>query len=383
MNPLEKKTVLVVDDAPANIQVVNSILKDMCKVRVATDGAKALALVKTDPPPDLILLDVVMPGMDGYEVCTRLKADPETADIPVIFLTVQKESEEETHGFEVGAVDYIHKPFSPSVVKARVQTHLVLRGTLELLAEQLDALRKELETARQIQLSILPTHLPQLSGLDIAARYIPASSIGGDFYDFIVIDEQHLGILMADVSGHGMAAALISSMLKIALSTQVANAADPAKVLYGLNQALCGKFDRHFVTASYLLIDLEERTLTYAAAGHPPMWLWGPAIEGVREVSQNGFFLGIFPLATYSSVQIPLRDDTWILLYTDGVSESANPAEEEFGTTRFREFLLGRPSDSADEFAERLVAELSSWVAASPGTEAVDDVSFVALHLGG
>lgn len=100
-------------------------------------------------------------------------------------------------------------------------------------------------------------------------------------------------------------------------------------------------------------------------------------------MSQNGFFLGIFPLATYSSVQIPLRDDTWILLYTDGVSESANPAEEEFGTTRFREFLLGRPSDSADEFAERLVAELSSWVAASPGTEAVDDVSFVALHLGG
>jgi sigma-B regulation protein RsbU (phosphoserine phosphatase) len=383
MNPLEKKTVLVVDDAPANIQVVNSILKDMCKVRVATDGAKALALVKTDPPPDLILLDVVMPGMDGYEVCTRLKADPDTADIPVIFLTVQKESEEETHGFEVGAVDYIHKPFSPSVVKARVQTHLVLRGTRELLAEQLDALRKELETARQIQLSILPTHLPQLSGLDVAARYIPASSIGGDFYDFIVIDEQHLGILMADVSGHGMAAALISSMLKIALSTQVANAADPAKVLFGLNQALCGKFDRHFVTASYLLVDLEERTLTYAAAGHPPMWLWGPAIEGVREVAQNGLFLGIFPLATYSSVQIPLREDTWILLYTDGVSESANPAEEEFGTTRFREFLLGCPSGSADEFAERLVAELSSWVAASPGSEAVDDVSFVALHVGG
>jgi phosphoserine phosphatase RsbU/P len=159
MNQLEKKTVLVVDDAPANIQVVNSILKDMCKVRVATDGAKALALVKTDPPPDLILLDVVMPGMDGYEVCTRLKADPATADIPVIFLTIQTESEEETHGFEVGAVDYIHKPFSPSVVKARVQTHLVLRGTRELLAEQLDALRKELDTARQIQLSILPNRV--------------------------------------------------------------------------------------------------------------------------------------------------------------------------------------------------------------------------------
>jgi len=383
MNPLEKKTVLVVDDAPANIQVVNSILKDICKVRVATDGAKALVLVKTEPPPDLILLDVIMPGIDGYEVCTRLKADPATADIPVIFLTVQKESEEETHGFEVGAVDYIHKPFSPAVVKARVQTHLVLRGIREVLARQLDALRKELESARQIQLSILPTHLPQIRGLDIAARYIPANSIGGDFYDFIVIDEQRLGILIADVSGQGMAAALISSMLKIALSTQVANAADPAKVLCGLNQALCGKFDHHFVTASYLLVDLEKRTLTYAGAGHPPMWLWGAPIEGVREEAENGLFLGTFPWATYSSVQLLLREDTWILLYTDGVSEAANPAEEEFGTTRFREFLPGCQSDSANQFADRLVAELSSWVARGPGTESNDDVSFVAVHVGG
>jgi phosphoserine phosphatase RsbU/P len=381
MNELEKKTVLVVDDAPANIQVVNSILKDIYKVRVATDGAKALVLAKTEPPPDLILLDVIMPGMDGYEVCARLKADPATADIPVIFLTVQAESEDETHGFEVGAVDYIHKPFSPAVVKARVQTHLVLRGIRELLARQLDALRKELETARQIQLSILPTQLPQIKRLDIAARYIPANSIGGDFYDFIVIDEQHLGILIADVSGHGMAAALISSMLKIALSTQVANAADPAKVLFGLNQALCGKFDHHFVTASYLLVDLEKRILTYAGAGHPPMWLWGPATEGVLEVAENGLFLGTFPWATYSSVQLPLSEDIWILLYTDGVSEAANSAEEEFGTTRFREFLLGCQSDSATQFANQLVAELSSWAARSPGTESNDDVSFVALHV--
>ena len=120
-----KNTVLIVDDSPANIQVVNSILKDIYKIRIATNGAKALELAKATPPPDLILLDVMMPEMDGYEVCTRLKADLETREIPVIFLT---EVEDETKGFEVGAVDYIHKPFSPAVVKARVQTHLVLRG---------------------------------------------------------------------------------------------------------------------------------------------------------------------------------------------------------------------------------------------------------------
>jgi sigma-B regulation protein RsbU (phosphoserine phosphatase) len=125
----QKKTVLLVDDAPSNIQAANSILKDTYKVRIATSGAKALDLVKVAPYPDLILLDVLMPGMDGYEVCARLKSDPETRDIPVIFLTAQTDIEDETHGFEVGAVDYIHKPFSPAVMKVRVQTHLVLRST--------------------------------------------------------------------------------------------------------------------------------------------------------------------------------------------------------------------------------------------------------------
>src|SRR5438046_5862400 len=247
----QKNTVLLVDDAPANIQIVNSILKDLYKIRIATSGAKALELVKVTPPPNLILLDVMMPEMDGYEVCTRLKLDPETRDIPVIFLTGQTEVEDETKGFDVGAVDYIHKPFSPAVVKARVQTHLVLRGVREQLARQLLTIQKELETARQIQLSILPSAVPKIEGLDIAARYIPMTSVAGDFYDFIVVDEKRLGILIADVSGHGMPAALISSMLKIALAGQRSQAGDPAAVLSGLNDALYGKFQGHYVTAAY------------------------------------------------------------------------------------------------------------------------------------
>ncbi|MBI4891643.1 MAG: response regulator [Acidobacteria bacterium] len=128
MNPsLDKKLILLVDDAPANIQVAHAILKDQYKTRIATSGAKALELVKVQPAPDLILLDVMMPEMDGYEVCRRLKADTATHDIPVIFLTARTEAQDETMGFEVGAVDYIHKPFSPPVVLARVNTHLALR----------------------------------------------------------------------------------------------------------------------------------------------------------------------------------------------------------------------------------------------------------------
>jgi len=376
----QRKTVLLVDDAPANIQVVTSILKDIYKIRVATNGAKALALAKDTPLPDLVLLDVMMPQMDGYEVCTRLKADPETQDIPVIFLTGQTEIEDETRGFEVGAVDYIHKPFSPAVVKARVHTHLVLRGIREQLARQLLTIQKELETARQIQMSILPSSIPQIPGLDIAARYIPMTSVAGDFYDFIVVDEKHLGILVADVSGHGMPAALIASMLKIALAAEIAHAADPAQVLMGLNQTLCGKFEHHFITAAYLFVDLQKGTLTYAGAGHPPLLMWGQSSAGVRDVEENGLFLGKFPWATYSSRELPLNAGDWCLLYTDGIPETADPTGIDFGTDRFKQVLETDESISADQFADRLLDELSRWSARGRFEDLDDDVTVVAIH---
>jgi len=134
--------------------------------------------------------------MNGYEVCGTLKATPETRDIPVIFLTGKTEVEDETKGFEAGALDYIHKPFSPAVVKARVHNHLALREAREQLAVQLVYLNRELEMARRMQLSILPQEIPKIGGLEIAARYIPMTSVAGDFYDFIIVDEQHVGILV-------------------------------------------------------------------------------------------------------------------------------------------------------------------------------------------
>ena len=335
----EKKTVLVVDDAPANIQVVHSILKNDYKIRVATSGAKALDLVKANPLPDLVLLDVMMPEMDGYEVCRRLKTNKETRNIPVIFLTGKTEADDEAKGFEAGAVDYIHKPFSPAVVKARVQTHLVLRETSERLAQQLLSINNELEMARQIQLSILPRETPEMKGLEIAARYIPMSTVAGDFYDFIIVDEKHVGILIADVTGHGLPAALIASMLQVALTAQFAHASEPGRVLAGLNQALCGKFTQHFVTAAYLFVDMEKSSMSYAGAGHPPLLLWRESTGTACELMENGLVLGQFPEATYSVVQVPVGAGDRTVLYTDGIPEATNPSEQEFGGDRFKRFL--------------------------------------------
>jgi sigma-B regulation protein RsbU (phosphoserine phosphatase) len=376
----EKKVVLVVDDAPANIQVVNSILREDYKIRIATSGAKALELVKHEPMPDLVLLDVMMPEMDGYEVCAQLKSSPETRDIPVIFLTGKTESLDETRGFEAGAVDYIHKPFSPPVVKARVHTHLILREAHEQLARQLVAINHELEMARQIQLSILPSKTPKIRGVDIAARFMPMTSVAGDFYDFIIVDDQHVGILIADVTGHGLPAALIASMLQVALAAQFVHAAEPGRVLAGLNQALCGKFRQHFVTAAYLFVDMEKGSVSYAGAGHPPLLWWRESIGGASELTENGMLMGHLPEAEYSTIHLPVGPGDRIVLYTDGILEAQNAAEEMYGGDRLKQFLEANHELEVDPLADSLLHELSLWSGQPKGQGQQDDITVLAIN---
>jgi putative two-component system response regulator len=139
----EKATVLVVDDTPDNLTLMSSLLKDTYKVKVAHNGEKALKVARSEAPPDLILLDIMMPGMDGYEVCQHLKIDPATRDIPVIFLTAKSEVEDEKKGLELGAVDYITKPISPPIVMARVATQLSLKASADFLRDKADYLEIE------------------------------------------------------------------------------------------------------------------------------------------------------------------------------------------------------------------------------------------------
>ncbi len=379
IEPSAKKTILIVDDTPINIGVISGALKDSFATKVANSGEKALAIASGKDKPDLILLDILMPEMDGYEVCRRLKADPATRDIPVIFLTSQTDAEDETKGFEVGAVDYIHKPFSAAVVKARVRTHLMLREAHAQIARQLVEINTELEMARQIQLSILPSSTPKISGLDIVARYIPMTSVAGDFYDFIVVDEKHVGILIADVSGHGLPAALIASMLQVALTAQVRHASEPGKVLAGLNQALCGKFQHNFVTAAYVYVDLEKNIVNYGGAGHPPLLLWRKSTSSSSQLLENGLVMGQFEEATYDSLQVPIEPGDRFFLYTDGILESANPAQEEFGTERFMKFMESNNKLPAGPFADALLLELARWLERPPGEGHKDDISLLAV----
>jgi serine phosphatase RsbU (regulator of sigma subunit) len=375
----EKKLLLLVDDTPANIQVANSILKEDYKIRVATSGEKALELVNAKPMPDLILLDVMMPEMDGYEVCSRLKDNKETRDIPVIFLTGQTDADDETKGFQVGAVDYIHKPFSPSVVKARVHTHIMLRDAHRQLAQQLWHINHELEMARRIQLAILPSEIPKTNGLEIAVRYLPMTAVAGDFYDFIVVDDKHVGILVADVSGHGLAAALIASMLQVSLAAQSAHASDPGRVLVGLNHALCGKFQHHFVTAAYVFIDMEKNLISYAGAAHPPLLVWQRSTRSAVDLMENGLLLGHFPDEVYSTVCFPVESGDRCVLYTDAILETMNSSQEQFGTDRFLRFIENNQELAADPFADSLLSELSRWSGYSQGQGQTDDITLLTI----
>jgi len=379
MAPSAQKLILIVDDTPLNIGVISGALKDSYKTKVATNGEKALALASADEKPDLILLDIMMPGMDGYEVCSRLKRDPATREIPVIFLTGQTSADDETRGFEVGAVDYVHKPFSSAVVKARVRSHILLREARAQLASQLLALNDELEMARQIQLSILPHSIPKLPDLEIAANFLPMTSVAGDFYDFIQIDDKHIGILIADVSGHGLPSALIASMLQVAVTGQAGHASEPAKVLLGLNRALCGKFTDNFVTAAYIYADLEENLMRYAGAGHPPLLQWRNSTGKTVQVLENGFPLGMFEKATYEALEFPLEPGDRYVLYTDGILEAANSGQEEFGADRFMRFIEDHKHLGANQFSQTFLTDLSRWSNQTAEQWQQDDITLLVI----
>ena len=245
--------------------------------------------------------------------------------------------------------------------------------------ERLLAINKELEIARRIQSSTLPQSVPTLAGLEIAARYVPMSAVAGDFYDFLGVDDKRVGILVADVTGHGVPAALIASMLKVAFAGQAAHADDPARVLTGLNRSLCGKFEEHFVTAAYLFVDLEKSRLRYSAAGHPPLMLASRGAGKVREIEENGLMLGMFPEAAYSAVEVGLSPGDRCLLYTDGLFEAKNAAQEEFGKSRCKEFMETQRDIPAARFVETLLDSVVGFSGYNSARAQEDDITLVVL----
>jgi sigma-B regulation protein RsbU (phosphoserine phosphatase) len=239
--------------------------------------------------------------------------------------------------------------------------------------QKLLAVERELEIARKIQLSILPEKVPATKGLEIAVRYVPMTQVAGDFYDFIELPDGRLGVLVADVSGHGVPAALIASMLKMAFVSHAPAAADPAEMLTKLNGALYGHFSSHFVTAVYAVIDTAARTMTYSAAAHPPV-LVRRGDGSVDELSENGLMLGAFDFAQYANASTKFGIGDQVLLYTDGLAEGSNEVDEEFGIER----LKGSFDGGAELSLNRVFAKTGTWTAKVPQQ---DDLTAVVVGM--
>jgi sigma-B regulation protein RsbU (phosphoserine phosphatase) len=244
--------------------------------------------------------------------------------------------------------------------------------------ERLLSINKELEIARRIQSGLLPDGNLRVPRLEIAAKYVPASSVAGDFYDFLIRDGRGLGALVADVSGHGVPAALSASMVKIAIHSQTDRVESPAEVLTGLNSVLFGNMQGQFVTAGYLFLNVEKKELSYAGAGHPPLLVWRAHQQRVESIEENGLFLGAFPQCEYANVKAAFLPGDRCLMYTDGVIEAPNPAEEEFGTERLQTFLAENKSLPASSFCEALTKRIESWCNRG-AKEAHDDLTVVVI----
>lgn len=224
---------------------------------------------------------------------------------------------------------------------------------------KLAAVDSELATAGRIQTSILPRALPELRGLRLAASYRPMTAVVGDFYDFLPLDERRVTVLVADVSGHGVPAALIASMLKVAFALQAALAADPAAVLTALNCILNGVLDGQFVTAVCAHIDVAAHAITYAGAGHPPAILVRKTSGDVLELAENGLFLGPFRNVSYTNALAPFDLGDRLLLYTDGIIEATFSDGEPFGLVRLREFAAAQVNSQPAAFVNALMNTVS------------------------
>ena len=245
--------------------------------------------------------------------------------------------------------------------------------------KKLLSVEEELASARRIQASILPSGVPEVSGLDIAARYSPMTSVAGDFYDFAAIDSSRAGILIADVAGHGVPAALIASMVKVAFAAQNPHAGDPGRVLSGLNEIFCSQLRGQYVTAGYLVIDHRASSATYAGAGHPPLIHWRASMGKVERRENNGLFLGFRIDAVYPNVEISLAPGDRLILYTDGLLEATNRADENFGD-RLDARIAAHRHLPVSAFADALLADLRAWTGASDKQQE-DDLTLLVVDV--
>ncbi|MEM7345359.1 MAG: SpoIIE family protein phosphatase [Chloroflexota bacterium] len=416
----KKSTILIVDDTPTNLDMLFDYLDaHHFKVLVAESGEEALKRV-TVAQPDLILLDIMMPGIDGFETCRRLKAQEETKDIPVIFMTALTEIKNKVAGFEIGAVDYITKPFQYKDVLVRVNTHLTLRNLqkqLEVQNSQLqqeidirnkvesqlqnsnqrlqkltDRFQSELALAKDIQLGLLPSPSPEWAELDAVCYINSASEVGGDFYAYRAVDTYrhptppHFSLAIGDVSGKGMPAALLMTLSLALLQTTWVQPLSPAQVLTQLNHLLLPYTQTTNQRCALTYIDIVIPAITTStrpvhianAGGIPPIVRY--ADGSVEWVTAVGMPLGLEygEQLGYQDIKLDLSKGDMVILTSDGVIEAINDESLMFGFDRFEEAVKNAPKNGSAAMIEHLKQTVAQFMGKA---EPVDDITMIAVKM--
>jgi sigma-B regulation protein RsbU (phosphoserine phosphatase) len=347
MKDLSESRVLIVDDVKANVDLLVHALRDDYQISVALNGADALRSVERNPP-DLLLLDIVMPGIDGYEVCRRLRSDVKTCELPIMFLSSLEDVCDKTRGFEVGGNDYLTKPFEILEVKARVRSMLKAKAYSDGAKERSAA---ELGIAREIQMGLLPADgaaLVQKCRLDIAALLEPAKEIGGDFYDVIPLDDGRVLVVVGDVSGKGIPAALFMAVTMTLIRSAARQFTALDQMVRHVNAALYAHNPRGmFVTLFCSIIDTAKMTLCCANAGHPSPVLLRAGETPSFPFDSTSTPIGVFETVDTDARWVDLHSGDGVVIYSDGVTE----AFSDTGVMFAKEGLIASLATAAGENA--------------------------------
>ncbi|HLH91661.1 MAG TPA: SpoIIE family protein phosphatase [Xanthobacteraceae bacterium] len=380
--------ILVVDDNDDNRYTLTLYLEleGYSDVVVAHDGEQAIERLKADAF-DLVLLDVMMPKVDGYQVLAWAAKQPQLSDLPIIMISALNEIDSVVRCVELGAVDYLLKPFNPVLLKARLGATLEKKRLRDEVKAHLARLRAELDAARKLQLAMVPQAFPPPSAdfpVDLFAMMEPAREVGGDLYDFFPTADGRLCFLIGDVSGKGMPAALFMARTKslIRIATELMRGPDggppgAADIIGRVNRELSqSNPDMMFVTMFFALLAPKTGEIEFCNAGHnAPYRLKGGEVAPIE--AARGVILGVRPNAAHVAGRLTLTPDETIYLFTDGVTEAINAAAELFSEERLEAVLRAANGKTSAALVDAVASELRVFVGAA---EAFDDITMLALR---
>jgi serine phosphatase RsbU (regulator of sigma subunit) len=393
--------ILVVDDKPANVLLIEGMLRVAGYTSVcSTNDPRAVCTMHRDSGYDLILLDLQMPVMDGFQVIEGLKEIETDGYLPVLVITAQPDHR--LRALEAGAKDFVSKPFDLAELRARVYNILEVRllhremkscnKALEATVSALEASREiiriktleerkkseqELALAQETQESLLPRSLPKFESFHIHAFNQPTRYVGGDFYDFLQLSSGEWMGVLADVSGKGMSAALLSSMVLGALNMEFRSGTQPQDALKRVNQLLCDKsLPFQFVTL-FLFLLRPGGEGQFISAGHNPAYLFRSASGKVEILAPDAFALGMFESACFQSRKFHLDEGDLLIVYSDGLTDAENPQEEMFGEERLLEIIQREAPAGSRAVEQRILKGIADFTQSTPQT---DDITFVVVE---